>query len=450
MSSYPDTSSVSARLFERACAVLPGGNSRLTIAQAPYPLYAGTGRGARIVDVDGVERLDFFNNATSLQHGHCHPTIVAALKDQLERLFSVGMATEAEIRLAELICGRVASVEQVRFTNTGTEATLQALRAARAYTGRPKIAKCEGGYHGAYDWVETSLASTPENWGEGDPATVPYARGTSQAALDDVIVFPFNDLAALERIVAPRAAEIAALIVDPLPSAMGLAAPKPGYLEALRDFTRKHGILLVFDEVVTFRLDHGGAQAVFGIAADLTAFGKTIGGGLPVGAVGGSRQIMAVFDARQGKPALPHAGTFNANPLTMTAGRVALEMMTPEAFARVNALGERARRALAEAARIADAPCQVTGMGSLMMLHLHQRPVTDYRSAYRSPGEKALHEQLHRYLLNHGILTSQLGLGAVSTPMTADEIDQLAETVLAGLRQINWDATAAKGGASAS
>jgi glutamate-1-semialdehyde 2,1-aminomutase len=438
MSSYPDSNSVSARLFERACAVLPGGGSRLTIAQSPYPLYASRGRGSRITDADGFERVDFFNNATSLQHGHCHPAIVEAVARQLERLFAVGMATEAEIELAELICARVASVEQIRFTNTGTEATLQAIRAARAYTGRTKIAKCEGGYHGSFDTVEASLAPAPENWGESDPATVAYARGTPDSALAEVIVFPFNDIAAIERILGPHAGEIAALIIDPMPAALGLASPEPGYLDAIREFTRRHGIVLIFDEVVTFRLGHGGAQATFGVAPDLTAFGKTIGGGLPVGAVGGSRAIMAVFDARAGKPPLPHAGTFNANPLTMVAGRAALELMTADEFDRVNALGERARGALAEAVKVAGAPCQVTGMGSLLQLHLHDRPVVDYRSYYRSAGERALHAQLHRHFLNHGVVTSQLGLGAISTPMVPADIDHLAETLLEGLRQINW------------
>jgi glutamate-1-semialdehyde 2,1-aminomutase len=438
MSQYPDGKSTSAALFERACRVLPGGNSRLAIAQSPYPLYAASGRGAYVTDVDGVERVDFFNNATSLQHGHCHPTIVAAVTEQLGRLASVGMATEPEIQLAELICDRVASVEQIRFTNTGTEATLHAVRASRAYTGRAKIAKCEGGYHGAYDTVEASLASTPQNWGEHDPVAVAYAKGTPRSVLDDVVIVPFNDVEALERIVAPQANDIAALIVDPFPSAMGLATPKPGYLGALREFTKRRGIVLIFDEVVAFRLGYRGAQGVFGVAADLTAFGKTIGGGLPVGAIGGRSDIMAVFDARDGLPALPHAGTFNANPLTMTAGRVALEMMTASEFDRVNALGERARQALQQAARIADAPCQITGSGSLLMMHLHERPIVDYRSAYRDADEKALHGQFHRYLLNHGILTSQLGLAAVSTPMTEVEIDRLAETVLGALREINW------------
>jgi glutamate-1-semialdehyde 2,1-aminomutase len=438
MSHYPDDQSTSATLFERACRVLPGGNSRLTIAQSPYPLYAASGRGAYVTDVDGVERIDFFNNATSLQHGHCHPTIVAAVTEQLGRLAAIGMATEPEIQLAELICDRVASVEQIRFTNTGTEATLHAVRASRAYTGRTKIAKCEGGYHGAFDTVEASFAPTPENWGERDPTAVPYAKGTPRSVLNEVVIFPFNDVDALERIVAPEAHDVAALIVDPFPSAIGLAAPRPGYLSALREFTKRHGIVLIFDEVVAFRLGYHGAQGVFDVAADLTAFGKTIGGGLPVGAVGGRSEIMAVFDARDGRPALPHAGTFNANPLTMTAGRVALEMMTRSEFDRVNALGESARHALKQAARIANAPCQITGSGSLLMMHLHERPVVDYRSAYRDADENALHRQLHRYLLNHGILTSQLGLVAVSTPMTVAEIDRLAETVLGALREINW------------
>jgi glutamate-1-semialdehyde 2,1-aminomutase len=439
MTSYPDGHSASARLFERACAVLPGGNSRLTVAQSPYPIYARSARGTRVTDIDGVERIDFFNNATTLQHGHCHPTIVAALAEQAGRLGCIGMTTEAEVLLAELICGRVASIDQIRFTNSGTEATHQAVRAARAFTGRTKVAKCEGGYHGAYDYVEVSLDSSPDNWGDEDPAAVVYAKGTPASAVGEVVVFPFNDIGAIERILAPHARALAAVILDPYPAAMGLARPEEGYLQALRDFTKRHGIVLIFDEIVSFRLGYNSAQDVFGVDADLTALGKTIGGGLPVGAVGGRKDIMAMFDAREGKPALPHAGTFNANPLTMTAGRAALEMMTPAEFDRVNAMGERARGELVRAAKIAGAPCQVTGMGSLVMLHLHTRPIRDHRTAHRSPDEKALHAQLHRYLLNHGILISQLGLGAISTPMTDAEIDQLAQTVLEGLQQINWE-----------
>jgi glutamate-1-semialdehyde 2,1-aminomutase len=439
MTAYPDHRSKSARLFERACAVLPGGSSRLTIAQNPYPLYAARGSGSRIYDVDGVERVDFFNNATSLQHGHCHPAIVSAVAEQAGQLFAVGMATEAEIALAELIVSRVPSVEQVRFANSGTEANLQAVRAARAFTGRQKIAKVEGGYHGSFDAVEVSLASNPADWGAADPVPVAYARGTPRSALGETVVFPFNDVPALERIVGPQADEVAAIIIDPLPSALGLAPPKPGYLRAVRDFADRHGIVLIFDEVVAFRLGFGGAQTFFGVEAHLTAFGKTIGGGLPVGAVGGRKDIMAVFDAREGKPPLPHAGTFNANPMTMTAGRVALEMMTEPEFERVNQLGARARKALAEAVAVAGAPARVTGMGSLTMLHLHEREVVDYRSYFRRPAERALHEQLHRYLINNGIVTSQLGLASVSTPMREADIDRLAETVLGGLRQINWE-----------
>lgn len=439
MTQYPDSNSVSAKLFDRACAVLPGGNSRLTIAQSPHPIYAAKASGKRVTDVDGVERTDFFNNATSLQHGHCHPAIVAAVREQAGKLFAIGLATEAEIALAELICARVPSVEQVRFANSGTEANMQAIRAARAYTGRTKIAKVEGGYHGTFDSVEVSLASAPANWGDSDPEPVAYARGTPDSALGETIVFPFNDFDAIERILGPHASELATVIIDPFPSALGLAAPKPGYLRALRDFTTRHGIVLIFDEVVTFRLGYGGAQSIFGVLPDLTAFGKIIGGGLPVGAVGGPEEFMAVFDARAGRPPLPHAGTFNGNPMTMAAGRAALELMTPEEFDRVNALGARARKALAEAVRIAGAPVQVTGMASLAMLHMHERPVTDYRSYFRRPDEVALHQQLHRYLINHGILTSQLGLGAISTPMDENDIDDLAETVLEGLRQINFE-----------
>ena len=348
---FPDESSHSASLFERACKVLPGGNSRFTTFQLPYPIYAQSAEGIHIVDVDGSKRIDFLNNYTSLIHGHRHPAIVAAMVAQAQRLGAVAMTTEVEIELAELLCDRIPSLDQIRFTNSGTEGVMQALRAARAYTGRPKIAKCEGLYHGAYDYAEPTYGMQREDFATPAPASVPYAEGTPKGALNDVVVIPYNDPEAIERLLVPHADQLASLIVDPLPTSLGTISVTREFVEAARRFTTAHDIILIFDEVVSFRIAAGGAQEVLGVQPDLTALGKIIGGGLPIGAVGGRREVMSVFDARRGRPALPHGGTFNANPITMAAGLAAMSQMTPAEYERINRLGDLVRQEIRNAIR---------------------------------------------------------------------------------------------------
>jgi glutamate-1-semialdehyde 2,1-aminomutase len=426
----------SAALHRRARRVLPGGNTRTTVFVAPHPLYAREGHGATVTDVDGVTRLDFVNNYTALIHGHGHPATLAAVAEQLVRGTCFAMPTEAEVALAELLCARLPSAERIRFTNSGTEAVMQAVKAARAYTGRPRIAKCEGAYHGSYDYVETSLAPSPAEWGEPDPAPSPYAKGTPRGVLDDVVVIPFNDVAAAERILTPHAGELAAILIDPLPFRAGLIPATDAFLRFVRAFARTHDILLIFDEVISFRLGYHGAQGVFGVNPDLTTLGKIIGGGLPVGAVAGRADVMAVFDPSAGRAALPHGGTFNANPLTMAAGRATMEALTLAVFERLNALGAQARAALGEAFRAAGVPGQVSGMGSLFRVHFHDRPLTGYRAAYALPEER---ERLHRFywgLAEHGVLISSDGLGAMSTPMGGAEVEVLAEAALEALRAL--------------
>lgn len=433
---YPDPNSRSAKLHERACRVLPGGNTRASIFLSPYPIYAASGRGSRVTDVDGVERIDFLNNYTTLIHGHAHPAIHEAVARQLERGASYAHPTESEIELAELLCGRVPSFEQVRFTNSGTEAVMMAIKAARAHTGRTRIAKCEGIYHGTYDYAEVSLDSGPESWGEAAPAAVPHAVGTPGHVADDVVVIPYNDAAAAERILAPHAAELAAVLVDPMPTKAGLVPASEDFLDTLRRFTRAHGIVFILDEVITFRLGYHGAQGALGTEADLTTMGKIIGGGLPVGALAGRAELMRAFDPRHGRPAVAHAGTFNANPLTMAGGLAAMQLLTPEAFERLNTAGERARQALREAFRTAGVPGQVTGMGSMFMLHLHQRPIRGYRDMVAAADAGEAWQWVFRHLLNHGVVTNSAGMGNLSTVMGPGELDHLAQTLLDALRAL--------------
>ena len=399
---YPDPKSRSQKLYDRALTSLPGGNTRTTVFMKPYPIYAARGEGCRVFDVDGNEYIDCINNFTSLIHGHAHPALVAAATRQLALGSAFGLPTESEIDLAELLASRLPSVEQVRFTNSGTEAVMMALKAARAFTGRPKIAKCEGAYHGSYDYAEVSLDPTPEAWGRNAPVSVAYAKGTPDNVLADVVTIPFNDAEAAVSLIREHGAELACVLVDPMPNRAGLAPADKAYLEALRRVTREVGALLIFDEVITFRLGYRGAQGFWNIDPDLTTLGKIIGGGFPVGAVGGKREFMAVFDPSSGKPALPHGGTFSANPVTMRAGIAAMELLDDAAFARLDTIGEAVRGGIDDAFRRHGVPGRTVGLGSLLKIHFADRPVRDYRSAYLTEQEAQRQAIFNRGLLNRG------------------------------------------------
>jgi glutamate-1-semialdehyde 2,1-aminomutase len=319
---WAEAGSKSAALFARAQGVLPGGNSRTTVYMAPYPPYAASGDGCFITDVEGDRRLDCLNNYTALIHGHAHPSIVEAATRRLAQGASFPLPTPEEIELAALLCERLPSAERVRFTNSGSEAVMIALKGARAFTGRSKIAKFEGAYHGSYDYAEVSLSSSPETWGSlAAPASTAYSKGTPPAVLQDVVVLPFNHVEHTVARIEREARDLAAVLVDPVPNRVGLVPAHAEFLNALREVTRAHGIVLIFDEVISFRVGYQGAQGALGVTPDVTTLGKIIGGGFPVGAVAGRADVMSVFDpTRGGPPAAPHGGTFNANPVTMAAG----------------------------------------------------------------------------------------------------------------------------------
>ena len=414
---------ISAALYERAKSVMPGGNTRITVFMKPHPYYASHGKGFRLTDVDGVERLDFTNNYNSLIHGHAHPDIVSAVKKQLELGTAYPMATEAEIRLAELMCDRVPSFEQIRFCNSGSEAVMFAVKAARAHSGRYKIAKCEGSYHGSYDQLEVSLDPTPATWGNSDPKSVPYVAGTPKSVLDDVVVIPYNKPDEAEAILRKHARELACIVIDLMPNRGGLIPATPEFVAMLQRVREDTGVLLIFDEVITLRLSLGGAQELFGIRPDLTATGKIIGGGFPVGAVAGPAAVMAVFDPRDGKPALSHSGTFNANPMTMVAGEAAMRLLTQAEIDRIGKLGKKARNGITSAMQEIGLHGQVTGLGSLFRIHVHNRPLSDYRSMMTTDLEKALLSAIVINMRNDGIFVNERGVCSLSTPMGDTEIE---------------------------
>lgn len=434
---YPDLKSRSHSLYDRALSSLPGGNTRTTVFMKPYPIYAARGEGCRVWDVDGNEFIDCINNFTSLIHGHVHPSLVEAATRQLALGSAFGMPTESEIDLAELLASRLPSVEQVRFTNSGTEAVMMALKAARAFTGRPKIAKCEGAYHGSYDYAEVSLDPAPDAWGRNAPVSVAYARGTPDNVLADVVTIPFNDVEAAISLIREHGSELACVLVDPMPNRAGLAPADQAYLEALRQVTREVGALLIFDEVITFRLGYRGAQGLWNIEPDLTTLGKIIGGGFPVGAIAGQREFMTVFDPSSGKPALPHGGTFSANPVTMRAGIAAMELLDEAAFARLEDMGEAVRKGIDQAFRRCGVPGGTVGLGSLLKIHFADRPIRDYRSAYLTEQEARRQVVFNRGLLNRGVLAAGYGLMALSTPMTDADIDAIVAAASGALEEVS-------------
>jgi glutamate-1-semialdehyde 2,1-aminomutase len=430
---FPNFASRSKAMHDRAKASLPGGNTRTTVFMKPYPIYAARGEGCRVWDVDGVARIDCINNFTSLVHGHAHPALVEAACRQAALGSAFGMPTEAEIDLAELICSRVDSIRQVRFTNSGTEAVMMGLKAARAFTGRPKIAKCEGAYHGSYDYAEVSLDPTPDSWGQNAPASVAYAKGTPQKVLEDVVTIPFNDIDGAVSIIRAHGPELACVLIDPMPNRAGLVPADRAYIEALREVAHEIGALLIFDEVITFRLGYSGAQGIWGVDPDLTTLGKIIGGGFPVGAIGGRAEVMAVFDPTEGKPALPHGGTFSANPVTMRAGLAAMELLDAAAFERLDAIGDRVRDGIDEAFHRQGVPGGTVGLGSLLKIQFTDRPVRDYRSAQLNEAEMKRQAAFNMALVNEGILMAGYGLMALSTPMEDDDVGAIIAGVSSAL-----------------
>ncbi|WP_341503812.1 aspartate aminotransferase family protein [Gallaecimonas sp. GXIMD4217] len=431
------THAKSAALFERAQRVLPGGVSRNTIFRLPHPAYADHGSGCRVTDIDGVTRIDFANNMASLIHGHAHPQITEAVIAQLHKGSAFTLATEVEVAYAELLCSRVPGFEQLRFVNSGTEAVMAMVKAARAYTGKAKIAKVEGAYHGAYDYAEVSQTASPTTWGDRDkPLSVPVAAGTPQGALDDVVVIPYNDVARARAILDRHKGELAAILLDPVSHRVGMVPASDAFVEALYQWTRDNDALLLFDEVITFRIGYGGAQQRYKVAPDLTAMGKIIGGGFPVGAFAGRADVMAVLDPSRPRVLLPHSGTFSANPISLTAGLAAMSLFDRDAVARLNALGELARQKLGDAIdRVGIRAC-VTGAGSMLRLHLKDSPPGNYREAFAGEDEARGIKLLLDHAFEHGLMLINTCSAMLSTAMTEQEILTLAEVLEAGLRQV--------------
>lgn len=406
--------------------VLPGGNTRTTVHLDPYPPYVVRGRGQVIVDAEGQERLDFLNNYTSLIHGHADPDVLAAVQEQLQAGSSFGLPTPTEIELAELIVDRIPSVEQVRFTNSGTEAVMMAIHAARAFTGKPKIARFAGAYHGTYDFAASGTVLS----GAGRPSSLTRSSvGTPDGVVENVFILPFNSIDLLEQTLVAHRENLAAILLDLMPWRLGLIEAQPDFVRRLRELTSDLGILLVFDEVITLRVSYGGYQQVMGILPDLTTMGKVIGGGFPVGAVGGRADIMAVFDPRGGHPKVPHGGTFTANPVSMVAGLSTMKKMTPEAFEQLSAHGDYLRQQVDDAIESVGVPGRAMGRGSLFSISVIEPTPHDAEGWMGTSETRARRSQLYTQLLHRGILVAPHLAGCLSTATTTADIDEFAATL---------------------
>lgn len=413
--------------FEAARAVMPGGNTRTTLHYDPFPVTLVHGEGARLRDLDGHEYTDLLGDYTAGLYGHSEPRILAAVRQALDGGLVLGGPNVYEARLAELMCQRFPGLEKVRFCNSGTEANLMNLCLSRAVTGRQAIMAFEGGYHGGV------LAFA----GGGSPMNVPF----------ETVVGQYNDATGARDLIGRNAARLAAVIVEPMLGSGGCIEATPEFLAALRDETARHGIILVFDEVMTSRLAPGGLHEATGITPDLVSFGKYLGGGISFGAFGGREDLMARLDP--GVPgSFPHSGTYNNNVLSMAAGIAGLEQVyTPEAVAAHNATGDRLRSDLQRCADELQVPITVTGRGSMLCIHFCKGPVCGPRDVAAVPA--AARKLLHLSMLLKGFYLASRGFVALSLPLTDRDIggfrhafeDFLSEngTLLASLGSVNPD-----------
>jgi glutamate-1-semialdehyde 2,1-aminomutase len=411
---------------------MPGGvNSpvRAFKAVGGTPFFVARGEGCYLWDVDGNRFIDFVCSWGPLILGHAHPEVVAAVKEAVERGTTYGAPTELEVALAEKIQQAFPSMEMLRLVNSGTEATMSAIRAARGYTGRKKIVKFEGCYHGHADYLLVKAGSGAATFGIPDSAGVP--EGTAQ----DTIVLPYNDIEAFNKTMDAMGEEIAAVIVEPIAGNMGVVLPKPEFLAALRQQTEKRGIVLIFDEVITgFRVAYGGAQSLYGIKPDMTCLGKIVGGGFPLAAYGGRKEIMQTV-----APLGPvyQAGTLSGNPVAVTAGLKTLEILERDnPYPELERRTKQLTQVISEAAKEAGVPVQINQIASMFTVFFTDQPVVDYASARRSDTQR--YARFFHALLERGVYfpPSQFEAAFLSTAHDDEALSFAQEAVRSAMKAI--------------
>ena len=412
----------SQELFERAKKIMPGGVNSPVRAFSPYPFFTARAEGSKLIDVDGRTYIDYCLSYGPLILGHANPVIIEAVKEKLKDGTMYGTPTELEIEFAETVAKAVPCIEMMRAISSGTEATMHAIRAARGHTGRDKIVKFEGCYHGAHDYVLVKAGSGAATFGSPDSLGVP--RDT----VKNTVVLPYNDVEAFEEAVRKEGSEIAAVILEPVVGNAGVILPEKGYLQALRKITEKNGIVLIFDEVITgFRLALGGAQEYYGVKPDLVTLGKIIGGGFPIGAYGGKREIMSKIS-----PVGPiyQAGTLSGNPVSVTAGLTVLKILMEKRYEIYGGLeknGNKMAKGLRDYASDAGIEAQVNNVASMFQIFFTGTPVKDYASAKSSDTKRFT--RYHRNLLQKGVFIppSQFETCFLSTAHTDEDLNRTLE-----------------------
>jgi len=416
LDSYLSKTAKSKALYERAKRVLPSGVSYIIRFFEPYPFYTARAEGSKLIDVDGNEYIDFWLGHAAIILGHSPPPVVEAVKKQIEIGTHFGTSHEKEVELAEQVAKMVPSAEMVRFTNSGTEANMYATRLARAYTGRSKIVKFEGGWHGGYDALHVGVKY---------PFDIPESAGLTSGALQDTILALFNDLEAVRKKL--KGEDIAAILIEPVLGAGGGIPAEKEFLRGLRELCDERGVLLIFDEVITgFRLAPGGGQQYYGVTPDITIFGKILGGGFPIGAFCGRRDVMERLDTLiYERPRFCfHGGTFSANPISMTAGLATLKLLEDgQLINKMNKVGEKIRQRIKDIFEVRGVDVKVTGAGSLFGAHFTKEGVKDARAVFNADRKKLI--EYHLYMIANGVFFLPTHIGALSTAHSEDDTQRL-------------------------
>ena len=424
--------SKSEYLYKRARELIPGGVNSPVRYYSPYPLFVASAKGSRFRTVDGEEFLDYCMAYGALLDGHAYEEVVEAVQKALARGSLYGQPTEMEVELASLISSLVPSMEMVRLVNSGTEATMHSLRLARAFTGRQKILKFEGGYHGAHESVLVKAGSGASSLG------IPNSEGIPNNVAKDTLVAKFNDEEMSDRIIKDHTHELAAVIIEPVMGNMGPILPRPGFLETLRKTTQENGVVLIFDEVITgFRVALGGAQEYFRVRPDMTVLGKILGGGLPLGAFGGRREIMEKLAPLGG---VYQAGTYSGNPVSVAASLATLQSLKRRAgqlYPKLEKSGEEMRRAINDLIRSAKVAAQVNGLSSMFQIFFTDHPVIDYDSAKTS--DTTRFQKYFQSLLASRVFVppSQFESCFLATSHKDDEIQTTLEAVESALNRLS-------------
>jgi len=423
----------SHQLYRRAREVIPGGVNSPVRSYSPYPLFVASAKGSKFKTVDGQEYLDYCMAYGALIDGHAQAEVIDAVEEALERGSIYGQPTEMEVELAELIVSLVPSLQMVRLVNSGTEATMHAIRLARAFSGKKKVLKFEGGFHGSHDSVLVKAGSGATLLGS------PSSEGVPSDVAKNTLVSRFNDEKIASKIIRDHSSELAAVIVEPVLGNVGPVLPKPGFLETLREITLENEVLLIFDEVITgFRLSIGGAQEYYKIRPDLTILGKVLGGGLPLSAFGGRRDVMEKL-----APLGPvyQAGTYSGNPVSVSASLAILQSLKKRAgqlYSRLEKMGDVMRRGIGDHLESARITAQVNGLGSMFQLFFTDRPVTDYHSA-KSADIRTYEKYFHSLLASRVFVPpSQFETCFLSTAHTEDELDATLDAIGTAVKTLPW------------